>query len=145
MGVGDYNGRAERLRVVLDHYLDLGLGLRDQTGETAIWPCPSCGEASFVARFEEGVAGCVEEGCGVASSMDLPELISHLDEGAQAGDRRGAGKRFSELLETSIEHEQELEQRRKGQSQQARQERYWRKGLARARARKRWGSEDSLF
>src|SRR3712207_8947806 len=47
-------------RSVCDHYLDLGQGLHEGSGKAAIWPCPACGRASFVASFDEGVVGCAE-------------------------------------------------------------------------------------
>jgi hypothetical protein len=90
--VGSYSSRAERLRIVCDHYLDLGRGLREASGKAAIWPCPACGRVSFVASFDEGIAGCEEEGCEVPAAMGLLELLAYLDEGLEAGDERGPAK-----------------------------------------------------
>lgn len=145
MGVGDYSSRAERLRIACDHYLDLGRGLREGSGKAAIWPCPACGRASFSASFDEGVVGCAEERCEVPASMGLLELVAYLDEHLMVGDERGAGQRFSEILEAAVRQEQEYEAERKERRRQAREERYWQKGLKRAREREQGCSEERLF
>ena len=134
--------------VACDHYLDLAASLRDSEGGRAIWPCPVCGRASFVAHFEKGVVGCTEERCVAPSSMNLLELVAYLDEELVAGDERGAAKKFREILEEAVGREQEYEAERKERRRRAREERYWRKGLARARAREAWDGgwpEQSLF
>lgn len=143
--VGTYSGRAQRLRVVCDHYLNLGCGLREESGSRAIWPCPNCGSSSFVASFDEGVAGCGEEGCGVPPSMDLIDLIAYLDEGLQPRDRRSAHEKFAEILEAEVRREQEREGERKERKLQASQERRWQRGLARAQARKEGWPQERLF
>ncbi|MGI9049706.1 MAG: hypothetical protein ACR2GU_10125 [Rubrobacteraceae bacterium] len=148
MAVGNHSGRAERLKVACDHYLDLGQGLRDQSGETAIWPCPTCGRSSFVASFGEGVAGCSEAFCTVPASMGLLELMCYLDEDIEVGDERGASEKFREILEAAVRREQEREARLKEERQKTREERYWRKGLTKARAREageRGWPEQRLF
>ena len=95
MSLGEYNGAGERLAVACDHYLDLAASLRDVEGGRAIWPCQSCGNASFEARFETGVVGCTEERCAVPSSMNLLELVAYLAPDLDVADRQGAGERFS--------------------------------------------------
>ncbi len=146
MGVtGNYSSRAERLRIVCDHYLDLGRGLREGSGKAAIWPCPACGMASFVASFDEGIAGCAQEGCGIPTSMGLLELIACLDEGLEVGNERGASQKFGEILEAAISREQEHEAERKERRRRAREERYWHKGLKRARESEQESSEERLF
>ncbi len=144
-GIGSYSSRADRLRIVCDRYLDLGRGLRDASGETAIWPCPACGRASFAASFDEGIAGCAREDCRIPASMELLELIAYLDEGLEAGDERGASERFGEILEAAVSCEQKHEAERRARRRQAREERYWQKGLERAREREQGPSEQSLF
>ena len=122
--------------------------MRDSEGGRAIWPCPSCGGASFEASFEKGVAGCAEELCAVPCSMNLLELVAYLDEELVAGDERGAAEKFREILEAAVRREQEREAGRTEARRRAREERYWRKGLARARtreAREKGWPEQSLF
>ena len=51
------------------------------------------------------------------------------------GDERGAAKKFRGILEEAVRHEQEREAGRMEERRRIREERYWRKGLARARAR----------
>src|SRR5215210_9069330 len=118
--IGNYSSRAERLRIVCDHYLDLGRGLREASGKVAIWPCPACGRASFSASFDEGMAGCAREGCGLPASMGLLELIAYLDEGLEVGDERGASEKFGEILETAISRAQEHEAERRERRRRAR-------------------------
>ena len=92
--------------------------------------------------------GCTEELCVVPSSMNLLELVAYLDEELVAGDERGAAKKFREILEEAVGREQEYEAERKERRRRAREKRYWRKGLARARAREAWDggwAEQSLF
>jgi hypothetical protein len=139
------SSRAERLRIVCDHYLDLGRGLREASGKAAIWPCPACEQVSFVASFDEGVAGCAQEGCGIPASMGLLELIAYLDEGLEVGDERGASEKFGEILETAIIREQEHEAERRERRRRAREERYWQKGLERARESEQGHSDERLF
>jgi hypothetical protein len=143
--VGNYSSRAERLRIVCDHYLDLGQGLREGSGKVAIWPCPACGRASLVASFDEGVVGCAEEGCGVPASMGLLELIACLDEGLEVGDEQGASEKFGEILEAAVRREQEYEATRKERMRRAREERYWQKGLRQASEREQGCSQERLF
>ena len=146
MGVkGSYSSRAERLRIVCDHYLDLGRGLREASGKAAIWPCPACGRASFVASFDEGIAGCAREGCGVPASMGLLALIAYLDEGLEVGNERGASQKFGEILEAAISREQEREAERKERRRRAREESYWQKGLNRAREGEQGCPDERLF
>ena len=135
MRLEEYNGAGERLAVACDYYLDLAASLRDSDGGRAIWPCPACGNASFEASFEMGTAGCTEERCVVPSSMNLLELMVFLDEELVAGDERGAAKKFRGILEEAVRREQGREAELKEARSRAREERYWRKGLARARAR----------
>ena len=141
--VGNYSSRAERLRIVCDHYL--GQGLREASGKAAIWPCPACGRVSFSASFDEGVVGCEEEGCEVPAAMGLLELVAYLDEGLEVGDKQGAGQKFGDILEAAISREQEHEAERKEQRRRAREERYWQKGLKRARESEQGCSEERLF
>jgi hypothetical protein len=143
--VGDYSSRAERLRIVCDHYLDLGQGLREGSGKAAIWPCPSCGRVSFSASFDEGVVGCAEEGCEIPASMGLLELIAYLDESLEVSDERGAGQKFAEILEAAIRREQEHEAERKERRRRAREERYWQRELKRARESEQGRSQERLF
>lgn len=135
MTVGNYSSGAERLRVACDHYLDLGSGLSEQSGKTAIWPCPACGRPSFVAAFDEGWVGCTEERCEVPSSMGLLELVAYLDEDLQVRDERGASEKFREILDAAVRVEQERKAGLEEGKRRAREERHWQKGLARARAR----------
>jgi hypothetical protein len=131
--IGTYSSRTERLRIVCDHYLDLGQGLHEGSGKAAIWPCPACGRVSFVASFDEGLAGCAQEGCEIPASMGLLEFIAYMDEGLEVGDERGASEKFGEILEAAVRREQEYEAERKERRRRAREERYWQKGLERAR------------
>lgn len=143
--IGNYSSRTERLRIVCDHYLDLGQGLHEGSGKAAIWPCPACGRASFVASFDEGVVGCAEGGCEIPASMGLLEFITCLDEGLEVGDERGAGEKFDEILEAAVRREQEYKAERKEQRRRARKERYWQKGLKRARESEQGRLEERLF
>jgi hypothetical protein len=141
--MSNYSSRADRLRIVCDHYLDLGRGLREGSGRAAIWPCPACGRASFVASFDEGTVGCAREGCEIPTSMGLVELIACLDEDLEVEDERGARQRFDEILEAALSREQEHEAERRERRRRAREERYWQKGLE--RERERGHSEERLF
>lgn len=129
MNLDDYNGPPERLEVVCDHYLDLAASLRDSEGKTAIWPCPDCGEGSFVATFEQAVAGCTNEDCEVPASMQLLALVAYLDPDLDGGDTQDAGQRFSQILEASIREEQQRQQDRTQSRKRAVEEKRWRKGL----------------
>lgn len=140
-----YSSKASRLEVICDHYLDLGRGLREQSGLLTIWPCPGCGRASFVASFDEGIAGCTEEGCEVPASLELLELVAYLDEDLEVGDERGASEKIGEILEGSIREQQALEADRQEQRRRAKEERYWQKGLRRAQRKDRGYSEQRLF
>ena len=143
--IGNYSSRAERLRIVCDHYLDLGQGFHERSGKAAIWPCPACGRASFVASFDEGVVGCAEEGCEIPASMELLKLIAYLDEGLEVGDERGASQKFGKILEAAVRREQEHEAERKERRRRAREERYWHKGLEQARESEQGYWEERLF
>ena len=143
--IGNYSSRAERLRIVCDHYLDLAQGLHEGSGKAAIWPCPACGRVSFSATFDEGVVGCAEEGCEIPASMGLLEFIACLDEGLGVGDERGASEKFGEILEAAVRREQEHEAQRKERRRHAREQRYWQKGLERARESEHESSEEKLF
>jgi hypothetical protein len=143
--IGTYSSRTERLRIVCDHYLDLGQGLHEGSGKAAIWPCPACGRVSFVASFDEGLAGCAQEGCEIPASMGLLEFIAYLDEGLEVGDERGASEKFGEILEAAVRREQEYEAERKEGRRRAREERYWQKGLKGARESEQGSSEERLF
>ena len=146
MSLGEHNDRGDRLRVALDHYLDLGRGLRGGKDETAIWPCPSCGRGSFVARFEEGIAGCVEESCEVSSEMELPELIAYLDPELSAGDTRGANERFGEIFAAAVKREQEREEQRKERRRRDRQQKRQRRTeIDEAREQEQGWSQEGLF
>ena len=145
MGITNHSGRADRMRLVLDHYLDLARALREGAGSVAIWPCPECTNPSFVASFEEGVAGCSEVGCSLPASMDLLELICYLDENLVPGDRRFAGEKVGEILEETVKREQEREDEEKERRRKAREDRRWQKGLTRARVKKEGWPEQSLF
>jgi hypothetical protein len=143
--IGNYSSRAERLQIVCDHYLDLGQGLREGSGKAAIWPCPACEQVSFSASFDEGVVGCTEEGCEIPASMGLLEFIAYLDEGLEVGNERGAGQKLGEILEAAVRREQEHEAERKERRRRAREERYWRKELKRARESEQGRSQERLF
>ncbi len=145
MAINSYSSKTSRLETICDHYLDLGRGLREQSGLLTIWPCPDCGRASFVASFDEGIAGCPEEGCEVPASMGLLELVAYLDEDLEVGDERGAHEKFTEILEGSIREQQEREADHQEQRQRAKEERYWQKGLRRAQRKERGYSEQRLF
>ena len=80
--------------------------------------------------------GCSEEGCEAPSSMGLLELVAYLDEGILVGGERGAAEKFREILEAAVRREQDREAKLKEGRRSSREERYWRKGLARARSRK---------
>jgi hypothetical protein len=143
--IGNYSNQTERLRIVCDHYLDLGRGLREGSGKAAIWPCPACGQVSFSASFDEGIVGCAQERCEIPTSMGLLELIACLDEGLEIGDKRRARQRFGEILEAAIRREQEHEAERQERRRRAREERYWQNGLKRARESEQGRSEERLF
>lgn len=145
LGIGNYSSKASRLETICDHYLDLGQGLREALGRQVIWPCPTCGRASFVASFGEGIAGCAEKGCEVSASMGLLELVAYLDVGLEVGDERGAHEKFAEVLEGSIREQQEREADRQEQRRRAKEERYWQKGLRRAQRKDRGYTEQRLF
>lgn len=98
-----------------------------------------------MAKFEEGVVGCMEEGCEVPSSMGLLDLVAYLDGDLEVGDERGASEKFGEILETTVRRGQEREADRQERRRRAREERYWQKGLRRAREREQWHLEESLF
>jgi hypothetical protein len=98
-----------------------------------------------VASFDEGAAGCAEEGCEISASMGLLELIAYLDEDLEVGDERGASQKFGKILEAAVRREQEHEAERKERRRRAREERYWQKGLKRARESEQGCSEERLF
>lgn len=141
----DYNGPGERLLVVCDYYLDLAASLRDSQDKTAIWPCPECGVGSFVATFEQTMAGCTNEACVVPASMPLLELVAYLDPDLDGEDTQGAGQKFSHILEARIRADQKYKQERKERRRRAREENRWQKGLQRQRAREQGETEDTLF
>jgi hypothetical protein len=145
LAINSYSSKASRLEVICDHYLDLGRGLREQSGPLTIWPCPGCGQGSFVVSSDEGVVGCAEEGCEVPASMGLLELVAYLDEDLEVGDERGASEKIGEILETTVRREQECDANRQEQRRRAKEERYWQKGLRRAREREQGYSEERLF
>jgi hypothetical protein len=145
LGIGNYSSRTSRLEAICDHYLDLGRGLREQSGQLTIWPCPSCGQGSFVASFDEGTVGCTEEGCEVPSSMGLLELVAYLDEDLEVGYERGTSGKISETLGAAVRQEQERQEERKESKRRAAEQRRWQRGLAKARARKSGYSEKRLF
>lgn len=145
MNLDDYNGPPERLEVVCDHYLDLAAGLRDSEGHTAIWPCPECGEGSFVATFEQAVAGCTNEDCEVPASMQLLQLLAYLDPDLDGEDTQDAGQRFSLILEARIRADQEYKQERKERRRLAREANRLQKGLQRQRSKQQSETEDTLF
>lgn len=145
MNLDDYNGPGERLQVVCDHYLDLATGLRDSEGKTAIWPCPECGEGSFVATFEQAVAGCTNEDCEVPASMQILELVAYLDPQLDTEETQQAGQRFSRILEARIKAEQQRQQDHNESRRRIREEKRWQKGLQRQRSKQRDEAEDTLF
>jgi hypothetical protein len=145
LGIGNYSSKASRLEAICDHCLDLGRGLREQSGPLTIWPCPGCEQASFMASFDEGIAGCAEEGCEVPASMGLLELVAYLDEDLDVGDEQGASEKIGEILETTVRREQERDANRQEQRRRAKEERHWQRGLARARASKKGWPEERLF
>jgi hypothetical protein len=145
LGIDNYSSKASRLEAMCDHYPDLGRGLREQSGQLTIWPCPSCGRASFVACFDDGIVGCTEEECEVPESMGLLELVAYLDEDLEVGDEREASEKIVEILETTVRREQERASDHQEQRRRAREERYWQEGLARARAREKGWPEERLF
>lgn len=145
MNITGHNDHSDRLKVACDHYLDLAMSLQYADGERALWPCPSCGEASFAARFHEGVAGCTGEHCTVPHSMDLLELVAYLDEELNSADRKAANKRFSEIFEAVAGNQRQLEEERRERRQLYREQRR-RKGSAKTREEKQNGPpEDPLF
>jgi hypothetical protein len=77
--------------------------------------------------------------------MGLLELIACLDEGLEVGDERAASEKFGEILEAAMSREQEHEAERKERRRRAREERYWQKGLKRARESEQGSSEERLF
>ncbi len=144
LGPDDYNGRADRLKIACDYYLDLGLGLRETTDKVVIWPCPSCGKASFVANFDEGVAGCTEQGCETPRAMGLTELVAYLDRDVPAGDVRRANERFAEIFEAAVGRERERENQRRERNRRARDERRRRESAEAGNAEQGF-SEQQLF
>lgn len=145
MNLDDCNGPAERLEVVCDHYLDLAAGLRDSEGRRAIWPCPQCGEGSFVATFEQAVAGCTNEDCVVPVSMQLLELVAYLDPQLDTEDTQQAGQRFSQILEARIREEQQRQQDRNESRKRVREEKRWQEGAKKQRSKRQGEAEDTLF
>ena len=145
MRIEEYNGAGERLVVVCDYYLDLATSLRDSEGRRAIWPCPSCGRASFEASFETGTAGCSDRECQLPASIDLLDLVAYLDPELDAADRQGAGERFAGILHAHIREEQERRQEQVEKRGKARQERRWHKGLEKQRVREQGEVEETLF
>lgn len=145
MNLTDYNGPSQRLLVACDRYLDLAASLRDSQDRGAIWPCPSCGGASFAANFETETAGCTNETCQFPASINLLDLVAYLDPGLEPTDRHGGGQKFSQLLEERINHERHLQHQRSEKKQRTREENRWQKGLHRQRSKQRGGTEDTLF
>lgn len=133
------------MKIACDHYLDLGLGLREASDEVVIWPCPSCGRASFEARFEVGTAGCSEQDCEIPASMGLTELVACLDREVAADDIRRANERFAEIFEAAVGHEQERENQRKERNRRVRNERKRRKESAETIDEDQGFSEQHLF
>lgn len=145
LGLDDYNGPAERLKIVCDHYLDLGLGLREATDGFVVWPCPSCGQASFVAKFDQGIAGCTEKDCGASPSMGLTELMAYLDEDVPEGDARSANAKFSEIFEAAVGGERERETQRRERNRRSADQVRRRKGSAMDAGEERGFSDEQLF
>jgi hypothetical protein len=143
--VSNYSSRAGRLEVICEHYLGLEQGLRESSGRQVIWPCPSCGEGSFVASFEEGVVGCVEEGCGISSAMGIVELIAYLDKGVEKGDERAAMDKAGQILEAAARQEHEHQEERREDKRRAAEQRRWQRELARARSRESGHPQETLF
>lgn len=78
--------------------------------------------------------------------MGLLEFIAYLDEGLEVGNQKGAGEKFGEILANHIRQDQDYEAERKDRRRRAREERYWQKGLKRARERKQgYPEEQRLF
>lgn len=145
LGLDNYNGVAERLLIVCDHYLDLGFGLREASDEIVIWPCLSCGQALFVANFDDGVAGCTEPGCETPREMSLSELIVYLDQDVPADDIKRANEKFAEIFEVAVGREREREGQRRERNRQARDERRRRKEQAKPKNAEQGFSEEQLF
>ena len=145
MDITGHNDHSDRLRVVCDYYLDFAMALRDPDNERAVWPCPSCEQASFAASFETGAAGCTNENCEAPSSMQLLELVAYLDPEMTPDDKRAAAQRFSQILEDRISTEQQRQHQRSESRQRAREESRWQKGLQNQRSKQQGGSEDTLF
>ena len=131
--------------MVCDYYLDLAASLRDSQDKTAIWPCPECGKGSFVATFEQAMAGCTNEDCEVPASMQLLELVAYLDPDLELENTKDAAQHFSRILEESIRAEQQRQQDRNESRKRVREENRWRKGLQEQRAREQGETEDTLF
>ena len=98
-----------------------------------------------MASFDEGLAGCAQEGCEIPASMGLLEFIAYMDEGLEVGDERGASEKFGEILEAAVRREQEYEAERKERRRRAREERHWQNGLKRARESEQGSLEERLF
>ncbi len=80
--------------------------------------------------------------------MGLLELVAYLDEDLRVGDERGASEKFREILDAAVRLEQERKAGLEEEKRRAREERYWQKGLTRARAREageRGWPEQRLF
>lgn len=145
MDITGHNDHSDRLRVVCDYYLDFTMALRDPDNERAVWPCPSCEQASFAASFEAGAAGCTNEVCEVPSSMQLLELVAYLDPELAPEDKHSAAQRFSQILEDRINQEQHRQHQRSESRQRAREESRWQIGDQRQRAKQQEDIEDTLF
>jgi hypothetical protein len=143
--VSNYSSRAGRLEVICDHYMGLEQGLRESSGRQVIWPCPSCGQGSFVAFFEEGVVGCGEKGCRVSSTMGIAELVTYLDEGVEKGDKRAAMEKAGQILEAAVRQEHEHQEERREDKRRAAEQRRWQRELARARSRESGYTQETLF
>ena len=92
----------------MDHYLDPDDMISEEFMESAVWHCPECREASFVAKFGWAKAGCLREECTLPKSMSAMELIAYFEDLDPKTDKRSIYKKRREILEET-RREEELE------------------------------------
>jgi hypothetical protein len=113
--------KAKELEIVLDHYLDPDDMISEEFMESAVWHCPECREASFVAKFGWAKAGCLREECTLPKSMSPMELIAYFEDLDPKTDKRSIYKKRKEILEEA-HREEELERQDEERRRREREE-----------------------
>lgn len=98
---------AESTWVICAYYLDSLKIVKHVEGDYAVWPCGECGNNSLIAKFVNGDAGCVTEGCEVPAWMNQLKFIAYFDSDIEDNDTRAANKRRKAILGEHLEHERE--------------------------------------